>query len=106
MAGVALAENPHDTLVPTVTETRLLAWGGAQILFVGIQTPYKEGMYRVKYVIFNHKGERVRSSNSEWFVWQSGPYIGYETEVTPRLKGEGYYVRAIVKYAEWIDNER
>lgn len=104
MAGVSLANDPHDPLVPTVTETRLISHAGPTVLLVKVWTPFKDARYKIKWVIFNNKGVKIREGNSGWFWWKSGPDMAFEAPIEPRLKGNGYYVKATLQYAPYVEN--
>jgi len=97
--------NGNGCQEPCIGDLRLLSWGESTALVVSIHTPYKAGMYQVKWRVFNSDGKKVREGNSGWFTWGSGPNLTYEAPMK-LLKGSDYYVRAVVKYAQMIGNER
>ena len=108
MAGVSFANDPHDPLVPTVTETRLLSWGGASVIVIYIDTPYKEAMYDIRWVVFNSHGEKIRHGGSMgWYIRPPGDTHFVFEESMKLLNGDGYFVRAwIKKFAPMVENER
>jgi hypothetical protein len=90
---------------PEIVQTRLLSIGGGWTsVFIGVCSPYENGMYRIKTVIFNKNGKQIKNDDSGWFMWE-GHKIGYEFPMR-LLKGSEYFVRATVRFAPYIRNER
>ena len=90
--------------LPVIWGTELISSAGPTVLLVKVWTPYSDARYRIKWVIFNNAGEKIRDGNSGWFSWKLGSMIYYETPVEPQLKGNGYYVKATLQYAPYVAN--
>ena len=90
--------------LPVIWGTELISDAGPTVLLVKVWTPFDDARYKIKWAIFNEKGVKVRSGNSGWFWWKSGCQLYCETPVEPELKGNGYYVKATLQYAPYVEN--
>ena len=90
--------------LPVIWGTELISSAGPTVLLVKVWTPYSDARYRIKWVIFNSGGEKIREGNSGWFWWKSGSQLYFETPVEPALRQSGYYVKASLAYAPFVEN--
>jgi len=90
--------------LPVIWGTELISDAGPTVLLVKVWTPYADARYKIKWAIFNEKGVKIRFGNSGWFWWKSGSQLYYETPVEPELKSNGYYVKATLQYAPYVQN--
>ena len=90
--------------LPVIWGTELISDAGPTVLLVKVWTPFDDARYKIKWVIFNEKGIKVRYGDSGWFWWKSGTQLYYETPVEPQLKGNGYYVKTTLQYAPYVVN--
>jgi len=108
LVGLAWGEEcwppPEPCKEPCVESVRLITQSDT-VLVVSFTTPFKVGMYKVKYKIFNSMGVLKREGNSGWFTWSSGNKVTYEHPIEPNLRGQDYFVRVSVLYAGPVHNE-
>jgi len=89
-----------------ITGMRLISTAGPTILHVDIQTWLDDARYKIKYEIFNKDGMKRRSGSSGWFVWNMGNKIELDIPIDPPLTGPGFYVKAVLVTAPFVENEK
>jgi len=99
-------ETSTEFYLARITGMRLISTAGPTILHVDIQTWLDDARYKINYDIFNMDGVEKRSGTSGWFVWNTGNKIGLDIPIDPQLKGDGYYVKAVLVTAPLIENEK
>ena len=108
MASLAMAQEVSVSPIinlPAIWGTELISSAGPTVLLVKVWTPFDDARYKIKWGIFNQRGEKVRSGDSGWFWWKSGPNLTFETPVEPYLKmGRGFYVHTSLRYAPYVEN--